>query len=165
MSDKHKKYRCLPGKKRGIVGNNTLWLGKDHLLSVHCYRMDFSENYKRFYYDDIQAIITRKTTTGKICNIVLSVLGGSFMLAFALTSGIWSGFYGVLAGLVIFFLLINWLLGPTCVCHVRTAVQTERLTSLDRLRTARKAINLLKPMIEQVQGALVSETLKDYNNQ
>ncbi len=163
MPDKQKIYISLPGKKNGLIGKNTLWLGKDHLLSIHS--TGFSEHYRRFYYDDIQAIITRKTATGKICNIVLSVLGGSFMLAFALTSGILSGFYGVLAGLVIFFLLINWLLGPTCVCHVRTAVQTERLTSLDRLRTARKAINLLKPMIEQVQGALVSETLKDYNNQ
>jgi hypothetical protein len=51
-------------------------------------------------------------------------------------------------------LLINNLLGPSCVCHLRTAVQTEELSSLNRLRRARKLLNRIRPLIAAAQGEL-----------
>ncbi len=152
------KYKRLPGRERGFVGYYTLWTGKDHLLSI-C-SMSFSEDYKRFYYADIQAIITRKTMRGKIYSIIFALIGGGFASAFAFAEGAWSVVYGIHAGLFFSFLLINLLRGPTCVCSVQTAVQEERLPSLKRLRTARKAAKLLKPLIEQAQGALVADSLR-----
>ena len=139
-------------------GYNTLWLGKDHVLSIDS--KVFSEDYKRFYYGDIQAIITRKTAHGKILNILLALLGGLFVLLAALITEIGLVIFGILAGVTLFLLLINWLRGPTCLCHLYTAVQTEKLPSLNRLRDAQKAMNLLRPLIEQAQGTLAPEALR-----
>lgn len=156
MSNKAKEYNRLPGKKRGFGGGyNTLWLGKDHLLSIAS--KVFFEDYKRFYYGDIQAIITRKTAQGKILTILLALLGGLFVLLAALIAEIGLVIFGILAGVTLLLLLINWLCGPTCLCHLYTEVQTEKLPSLNRLRTAQKAMNLLRPLIEQAQGTLTPE--------
>src|SRR5438045_8577020 len=60
----------------GIVstGRSSLWLGKDHLLSIES--TGYTENYKRLYFRDIQGICIRKTELGKIWNLVFTVLGG-----------------------------------------------------------------------------------------
>lgn len=159
VSKKAKEYNRLPGKKRGpFWGYDTLWLGKDHLLRIDS--KVFVENYKRFYYGDIQAIVTRKTAQGKILNILLGLLGGLFIFLAVQLGEIGLTVFGILAGLTLFSLLINWLRGPTCVCHLHTAVQTEKLPSLNRLRTTRKAMNRLRPLIEKAQGAITPEALQ-----
>ncbi|HZR47537.1 MAG TPA: hypothetical protein VFA47_12570, partial [Candidatus Manganitrophaceae bacterium] len=73
MAEKEKEYRRLPGRgiKRGgflalTAIRATLWEGKDHLLCL--YRTGYTEEYKRFYYRDIQAFITRKTARGSAWN-------------------------------------------------------------------------------------------------
>ena len=159
MPKKQKEYKRLPGKGQSfLIGHSTLWLGKDHLLSVDSRRL--SEDYKRFYYTDIQSVITQKTAVGKIQNLFLALFFGFFILVHMLIPEGWSIFFGILAALFLLALLINWLRGPTCVCHLQTAVQTEKLPSLNRLRNARKAVHLLKALIERTQGPLTSEALR-----
>src|SRR4030088_1939833 len=51
-------YRKLPGRRFGILFTSTLWIGPDHLLSVRKGR--FAEEYRRFYFSDIQAIVLQK---------------------------------------------------------------------------------------------------------
>lgn len=140
-------------------GLNTLWLGVDHVLSIDSKRV--SEDYKRFYYTDIQSVVTRKTVRGKIQNLFLGLFCGLFILLAALIGGAWVIFFGIMAGLFLLILLINCLLGPTCECHLRTAVQTEKLPSLNRLRYVRKAMDLLGPLIEQAQGILTPEAIEE----
>ncbi|MGD2187768.1 MAG: hypothetical protein PVI71_16670, partial [Desulfobacterales bacterium] len=85
MDSETSAYRRLTGKKKGfLVGYHNLWQGSDHLLQIYS-RLGV-EDYKRFYFNDIQAIITRKTDTGKIQNFVLGALTGLFGLL-AVTSG------------------------------------------------------------------------------
>src|SRR5688572_19920405 len=167
MSKREKEYHKLPGRGNRSQGNwmaavrtsATLWLGKDHLLSIDSMG-GYAEDYKRFYFRDIQAIAIRKSNQGRILSLVLVFLAGLCgLIALLITDPYWRGFWLVLGGLFLFFLLVNSLRGPTCVCHVRTAVQTEQLPSLNRLRTARKVMNVLKPLIEQAQGAVVREEL------
>jgi len=55
--------------------------------------------------------------------------------------------------------LINNLLGPSCICSLRTAVQTEELSSLNRLRRARKVLNRIRPLIAAAQGELSPEEI------
>jgi hypothetical protein len=155
------KYRRLPGKglrKQGFIAVSriscTLWLANDHILNVDNHV--FSEDYKRFYFRDIQAIITQKTNRGKVWNIILSFFGGLFggIALFNVKPG---GTEAVVAWLIVagifgIFLLINWLRGPTCNCHIITAVQQEQLPSLSRLKTAKKVIRILKPFIQKAQG-------------
>ncbi len=85
MASEISTYQRLPGKKKGfLIGHHTLWQGPDHLLQIYS-RLGV-EDYKRFYFNDIQAIITRKTGTGRIQNIVIGALAGLLRL-FAVTPG------------------------------------------------------------------------------
>ena len=147
---KEKEYIRLPGRKRKFVGWNRLWMGRDHLLSVDA--RGYWEDYKRFYYADIQAFIIRKTVNGKINNITFGLVAALFVSLAWLGSKEGRVLFTLLAGINIFFIVVNALWGPTCACHVQTAVQTERLPSLNRLRTALKVINILRPLIEHAQG-------------
>jgi hypothetical protein len=138
----------------------TLWLGKDHLLCVD--RIGFNETYKRFYFHDIQAILLRKTKRGTAWSVTLGVLAVSFL---ALGLAVSNRYYATavlcfLSGILACVLLGNSWVGPTCVAHLKTAVQTEQLFSWNRLRVARKCLAILRPLIEQAQGTIQPDELK-----
>jgi hypothetical protein len=155
MARKPKTYLRLPGRGRGIAHYARLWQGPDHVLLVISTGM--SENYKRFYYRDIQAFVVRRTTAHHAVSAALAVFTLGFaVLTLGYRGGAWMWVWGIVAGIFALSLLINLLLGPTCVCHLRTAVQTERLTPLNRLRTARKALNRIRPLIVASQESPVS---------
>ena len=154
-----KEYTRLPGKKKNfLIGYYELWLGTDHLLYI--FSRFGIEDYKRFYFKDIQAVITRKTAAGKIQNLVLSIFCIFFSLMALYWKGGWSVFNWSMAGLMAIFFVINWLRGPTCVSHLQTAVQTEKLHSLFRLRNAKKIMNRLRLLVEQAQGKLAREDIR-----
>jgi len=151
-------YRRLPGKKKGFfVGYHTLWQGSDHLLQVYS-RLGV-EDYKRFYFNDIQAVITRKTAAGRIQNIVLAAFAGLFGLLGAVFGGGWLIFYASIAGVLALILLMNSFKGPTCETYLMTAVQTEKLHSLHRIKTTQPVMNQLRSLIEQRQGRINPETV------
>jgi hypothetical protein len=158
MDSESPTYRRLTGKKKGfLVGHHTLWQGSDHLLQIYS-RLGV-EDYKRFYFNDIQAIITRKTDTGKIQNFILGALTGVFGLFAVMSGGGWSIINGIIAGVMLLVLIINIFKGPTCETYLLTAVQTEKLRSLHRLKTTQPVMNRLRALIEQVQGRINPEML------
>jgi hypothetical protein len=161
-------YRRLPGsgisRKGGSLITITrtscrLWLGDDHLLQVESVG-GYSESYKRFYFRDVQAIYLHKTNSWLIVNLVLGLFTGSFLLwtlmvkdhAGVIALGIITSVFGL-------FLLVNALRGPTCGCHLQTAVHREELVSLRRRRNAEKVLARLKPLLEAAQGSETAETL------
>ena len=165
------QYRRLTWPRRRKAGfiaatyiRSSLWLGDDHLLVIDS--NGYSETYKRFYFQDIQAIAIRLTRRRLIWNWVLGVptaicLGGwSYDLVINRSidlSGIVAGtVFTLLFGLP---LLFNNLLGPTCACTLRTAVQTEDLPPLCRLRKTRRILDHLRPLIVQAQGQLSPEEI------
>jgi hypothetical protein len=164
------RYKRLPGKgprRRGITAlfsRCSLYLGDDHILAID--NNGFSEYYKRFYFSDIQAIITRKTRRGITWSIVLA-----FMVACSLMGALFLEvesvriFFWILSGTFLVFLSANIFRGPTCICHVMTAVQEDQLPSLNRLRVARKVIATLRLAIEKVQGTLNSEEINTHQNE
>jgi len=143
------------------VSRSSLWLGDDHLLFVEC--AGYTETYKRFYYRDIQAFIIRKTTTRAVWNWITGSLAAVCALA---VFGSWRA-DGLDSGMVIFFsivflffavlLALNNLSGATCACQIRTAVQTEELPSLCRLRQTRRVLDKIRPLIVAAQGQLTAE--------
>ena len=158
MAKKDKEYHKVPGTKKGfLIGRYTLWQGADHLL--HVYSRVGVEDYKRFYFNDIQAIITRKTITGKVQNIVLGFLLLVFTLPAILNDGGWSAFCAALGGVLLILVLINLYRGPTCETKLLTAVQTEKLHPLYRLKNAVKVMNRLRFNIQSAQGTLSREDL------
>ncbi|MGE5840068.1 MAG: hypothetical protein ACM34H_09035 [Deltaproteobacteria bacterium] len=156
-------YKRLPGRgprRGGFVtvsfSRCSLYLGDDHLLGVDS--NGFSEDYKRFYFSDIQAIVIRRTKRGGTWSIVLALMiACSLMGVLFLRPESGRILSWILSGTFLAFLLVNIFRGPTCVCHIITAVQEDQLPSLNRLRVARKVIEALRPAIEEVQGRLSPE--------
>jgi hypothetical protein len=163
------QYRRLtpPRRRRffsiGSAKRSSLWLGKDHLLSMDSTR--FSEEYKRFYFRDIQAITIRKTKRRAIWNgaliILLTAWTGVF-LGILLPRP--DGFEPVVITLLRAWFLIlaiplvaNNVLGPASTVYLRTAVQIEELPSLNRVRRARKVLDRIRPLIAAAQGQLTPE--------
>jgi hypothetical protein len=131
-------------------------MGDDHILAVES--NGFSEDYKRFYFSDIQAIITRRTRRGATWSIVLAlILGCSLMGGLFLEKEPARIFFWIFSGVLLVTLFTNILRGPTCICHIVTAVQEDQLPSLNRLRVARKVIGKLRLAIERVQGTFTPE--------
>ena|SRR5436190_2801872 len=170
MPRAEKVYRRLPGRTSGFLSYSRLWLGPDHLLFART--AFFSEEYKRFYFRDIQAIVVRKTKRHIYWNWMIGVLFGLCCVVLAV------GFFEMssrsiqssdIFGLIVWgapavaclaFLYLNYVFGPGCICHVRTAVQNEELSPLKRFRAARKVIERLRPNIEKAQGPLAPELLQ-----
>jgi hypothetical protein len=153
MASEIPTYKRLPGKKKGFfIGHHTLWQGSDHLLQIYS-RLGV-EDYKRYYFDDIQAIITRKTGSGRIANIILGALFSPFCFFAVASGGAWRLFPAVIAAAILLILLINVLKGPTCETVLLTAVQTEKLYPLHRLKTTEPVMNRLRSIIEQRQGRI-----------
>ncbi len=150
------EYKRLPGRGLTWTGPSRLWLGTDHVLLV--LGRGFFESYRRFFLNDIQAVIVRRTHTGKIWAalwIIGLLLFGS--IAAVVSDPMGQGILLAIAAPFAVALIINLLLGPTCACHIRTAVQTERVPAVSRLRAARAFIARLEPLIATAQGELPAE--------
>jgi hypothetical protein len=148
-----KKYRRLPGNRRGFLHSATMWLGADHLLAVQSMR--FREEYKRFYLRDIQAIVVADAPRFHLSTRAAAavVLWFAAWLAlreiFPWTSPVWIAFGIGLAG--------AWLYvsaNCSCTCRIYTAVSRDEIRSVYRRWTARRFLNQVEPKIAEVQGVL-----------
>jgi hypothetical protein len=59
MARKPREYRRLAGRRNLGWTRNTLWIGPDHLLKITV--RSYEEQYKRFYFKDIQALSVLRT--------------------------------------------------------------------------------------------------------
>lgn len=158
MAEAQEIYQRLPGKGRRrekVMGGAvcTLWLGADHILQAE--NLYFHEDYKRFYYRDIQAFILRRTNRYIVWNVVWTVLLALLLLPAVTVAWYWwfLGLFGLVP------LWINLAQGPSCLCYIRTAVQQEELPSLCRIKQAKRAIRLIRVRINQAQGEITPEAL------
>ena len=149
-------------QRRGFAifstSRSNLWLGSDHLLCVET--EGYTESYKRFYFRDLQAITLRQTNRAVILTAVtggMTAIFGALALAMSAIEGRW--IFGILASICAVPLLVNLLYGPTCACQLRTAVQTEDVPSMGRIRRARKVFARLRPLIAEAQGQLAAEEI------
>ena len=153
-------YTRLPGRglrREGFVALTrtwcTLWLADDHLLSVD--NRLFSEDYKRFYFRDVQAIVLCKTRRGAVWNAILGTMVALWLLImFAQDTNEGRITWLVAAAIFLVLLLINVLRGPTCSCQLITAVHKETLPSLHRLKTANKVLDILRQRMREAQRDL-----------
>lgn len=131
-------YRRLArGLHIGVVhgGWASLHLAPDHLL-LRTSNL-FVENYRRFYFADIEAITICKTnrrdlwTGGLAIGLFLSVLP-------MLLSGEVTCFFSICAGIFVCLMAYNLLRGATCRTKLQTRVQSRALP----LRRVRKALRV-----------------------
>jgi hypothetical protein len=153
------KYRRLPGIKRNFFSWRSLWMGDDHLLAVNS--KGYAEDYTRYYFKDIKAVVVRRTARGRIWNGILAAALGLCLFAFVMY-----GFYpsGALAvavvlatPLLVVGLFVNIVLGPTCCCHIQVPLGIHELPSLRRIRTVRKVLDRIRPFVVERQGTIVPE--------
>jgi len=118
------------------------------------------ENYRRFYYGDIRALVVGRTSRWLVMNVIFSAICALFLFlclvvherAGMISLGCTSACFGLL-------LLVNVLRGPTCRVMIYTALGGEPLPSIQRLRTARKVMALLKPRLLAAQGELPADEI------
>ena len=157
MEQSGERYRKLPGRRRGFIFGSSVWMGTDHLLLVKSAR--FREEYKGFYFRDIQAIVTARaprvhisTRTALIgalwsvaCSVALAVGAAARM---PIEWVLWS----VGVGLAIAWTYVSAV--RSCRCRIYTAVSSEELPSLYRTWTARRFLAAVEPAVAQAQGAI-----------
>ena len=146
------EYRRLPGLGRRAAAYTKLWLGPDHLLLVES--TGFSEEYQRFRYSEVQALVIQRTWFSNRANVVIGILVALFVLLAFVSGDFGRVFLGVLAAIAGLIGLFNLYHGPSCNTYLVTAVQQHRLISLSRVRRARKAFELLRPRIAESQQRL-----------
>ena len=74
------------------------------------------------------------------------------LLMFLLLGYSWHPFWAVLCGIGSAIAFVVGVRMPNCHCFLKTATTTERLPSLGRKGAARKALAILRPIIEQAQA-------------
>jgi len=141
---------------RPFLSRHSVWLGRDHLLSVES--KAFHERYRRFYFRDIQLIAIRGTQRRTTLNWILS---GSLLLILLLTIAAFRSNVRFLEVVTVIAdvslaipLLVNNILGSACDVYFRTAVQEVRVPALGRIRRAHKAIDRIRPLIASAQEAM-----------
>jgi len=157
MEPNRERYRRLPGRRKGFLFGSTVWLGSDHLLLVKSAR--FREEYKRFYFRDVQAIVTASAPRFHISTRSLPIaalwfwlltfvisMDGRFHLALAWIPWV------VFAALVIAWVYLS--AARSCRTRIYTAVSSDELPSLYRTWTARRFLRKVEPYLTQAQGAL-----------
>ena len=149
------EYKRLRGAGRGPFQFSRLWLGPDHLLLVAS--TGFVEEYRRFYFADMQAFYIRRTNEGRRWNIAWGFAAGvAALIAFQL-SGLGAALVWSLVLLSLTAVAVNTLRGPTCLCHLKTPALLHRLPPLTRLASDRRLLHLIGPAIAQAQGGLRPE--------
>jgi hypothetical protein len=146
----------------GLLHWTNLYALEDHLLIEKV--TGYSEEYRRFFYDDIISILTYKHPNWKI-KVLLDFLLAAFgiFIIFQLRP-FNSPFYFILITLFIsspflLFLVFDLLLGPTSKGQIRTLTSTEDITLAKRYRKSKKVLQKLQDRIEERQGVIDNESL------
>lgn len=150
-------YERLPGRGGGFLSRSSLWLGSEHLLRVE--RRGFAEMYHRFYFRDIQAIVLRPTAQWQVEMVISGMMLALFLLLALATGEMWRIAWAIMAGLSAVFFIAKLVQGPTCICHIQTAVQLMLLPSVNRQRHARRILARIEPLIAAAQGAMSAEQM------
>ena len=141
-------YTRLPGVRRTPISKDTLWLARDHLLTVHSNRI--SEKYQRIYFKDVQALIVEQPDYSRR----KLIWGGlSVLLTFALVSLAFSRHY-IVAGCLLMLLMLPFsifLSMAECRCYAVTALGRYKLGALKHRDSLQNVLAILTPLLLDAQ--------------
>ena len=116
----------------------------------------FTERCRQIGLKDILGITILRSQAGRHGNIALSVCAFISLLLglLSLDPGQHAGMIAatIIACILLGFVLINTLLGPTCQCYLRTAVQNAPVTAVTRLIPARQWASQLSEAVRVAQA-------------
>lgn len=129
---------------------NSLWLSNNQILAIEV--SFFVERYKRYFPKDIKAFLYTPTKQFRILNIIYFSIEILFIIFFLLASG--SKFALLWLAPLLFSLschISHFVKGKTCDFYIITEVSYEKLKAISRVKTAQRAIKILKPLIMHTQ--------------
>jgi len=164
-------YRRLPGRSRRFITiadneSQRLWLSDTHILNLKVKWA--TEQHRRFHLNEIQAITITQTDRGRtqifsmaVLTLLLGALGLYLLLTYPeIGLALAVGYIALgVAALTLIGLVVNLVQGKTCVTRIYTAVQTEELRALGRVRPAHRFLEVVTPLIEAAQGSVSAEDL------
>lgn len=160
MSEQDIPYRKIVSECAGpFLNRRGVYLAEDHLLCL--YSTAFSENYRRFYFRDIQAIQVCRTLGGFVGSMLLLIL------AVVLCLSLWANELNPMDGVVealawgvvpllLAYMIVSLRKGGSCVCRVQTAVSSQ-VMPVTNVRGARRLVEVVGPLVEAAQGPLTPE--------
>ncbi|MDK9716335.1 MAG: hypothetical protein OEL57_00325 [Trichlorobacter sp.] len=160
------KYRRIARGTIAMIMRCSLWLGDDHLLSVKS--TGYTEEYVRIYLKDLKGIVSQRTKTWMMLNVLLGIVVGLCGTGILSTNDIFSpgsialGFFCLpfFVGLV-----LNMVKGPTCKTNLLTPLGLVDIPALQRSRKVSRLIKELRPLVAAQQGSMLrSELLSRYDN-
>jgi len=149
-------YKKLSGPRQHERKYSRLWLADDHLLLATT--TGYTEEYRRFYFSDIQAIFVRQTGEGAGQNWTLTAIAIVLLTLGIFVSGAMI-ICASLAGVCLMVAAFNAFFGPTCIVEIQTAVSTQRLPPLRQLRASNRIIAQLVLLIRAAQGETTPEQI------
>lgn len=144
------EYKKLSGRAGSLVSHCQLWKGSDHLLLVQ--EIGCAEEYKRFYFADIQAFITIRSAAYLLWALVFSVAALFMVGAYFSVEEVGRVVWLFVIGGTIAALIIHLVRGPTCKCWVQTGINKERLIMFRRTAQVRRFLSRVEEHIESAQG-------------
>ncbi|MDF1825341.1 MAG: hypothetical protein P1U68_11905 [Verrucomicrobiales bacterium] len=149
---------------------SSLWRGKDHLVYVKGsgYLIPLTEEYKRYRFEDIQAIsISEKSRIGLaiVHSMGLLFFAGPLILVLSLIN--WETFgigaavsISILTLGALFFLSLlmrHLILGPVCICDLQTNLSRDRIRPLNRLHASRECVAAIESDIRAAQSGMTED--------
>lgn len=162
MANGYKKISGGAKAGRLAVTTMSLWQGPDHLLQIE--RDGYGENYRRFFYADIEIFTVRLDNRRRNIAFILGGLAAVMLaiafIGFAGSSSGGGAVFLTFAGIFLMPFIYNMVRGPTCVAHIATAVQREQLRSVGRLKQAMRLLQVIRDGANQAQGTLAPDMVR-----
>lgn len=155
-----KQYKRIH-KKINFAGVREFWmLGDDHFLIVK--NNGYTENYRRFFYSDIQWVKTSAVKFPIIITVVLSVF---LFLLLAATIACYFGnesstarVFEVITSIWLLICIVHYLMGRAGTITIKTFSGKETL-KVNRFRKALKIVAKLKDRVLTAQGMIPEKEL------
>ncbi|MBW1988385.1 MAG: hypothetical protein JRI97_02450 [Deltaproteobacteria bacterium] len=152
---KPRTYERIAGPRSRLVTVHSLYKGPDHLLSV-VNTGGYREEYRRFPYDDIQALSVAVLRWSRWSSLLTLALFLFLVWGAVAAEGGLAVFVAILAGVVGLGLLADLYMGAYVKVTIQTSVQRARLPAVKRMRTAMEVMREVREQVEAVQGVLPS---------
>jgi hypothetical protein len=155
-------YSKLSRRIGSMMTYHQLWKGSDHLMLVK--EVGCTEEYKRFYFKDIQAVVTTRSISYLVWALVLLILTlGMAGAGFSETDPVSKTISFTVMGASLLFLLIHLSLGPTCKCWLHTGINREKLVIFRRTRQVLRFLGKIEPEITKAQGEFPTQAMNAHN--
>ncbi|WP_372806035.1 hypothetical protein [Pontiella sp.] len=141
-------YKKISGRAGSAIAHHRMWMAPDHLLVVK--QIGCSEEFKRFYFSDIQAVVIMRSPRYALWALVLPVIA-LFLIGFIFSVD-HPGFLQGLLGATLVFWVVHLAKGPTCTCWIQTGINKEKLPMFGRVRAANKFWLRIERELLEVQG-------------